>query len=186
VSLSVAFLEGDGYNMVGAAISNGGDKPVVFDTDSWGGAHFKKRSDYYERKSPVVAELSIPTRDIMRGLALGVKYENSLDTFMAEGARTTEAREVRRPDGTRYRVQTTVPDKEAVEQAARQNGARSELAAAQQRQLRETALTAKSVPGGGTVKGLVYFRKLKDIELSVYSIEVDGITYVFVLPYTKK
>lgn len=186
IRLSVAFLEDDDYNIVGAAITNQGGEPVYFDADAWGGAHFRKRSDFQERKQPMLAELSIPSRDIVREMSVGTKYENSLDTFIAEGQRTSEIKEIRRPDGTRYRIRTIVPDKDAQERAQQQSSTRSELTSTQQRHLRETALTAKSVAAGSSIKGLVYFRKVKDAEFSIYSISVGGTTYVFQLPRAKK
>jgi hypothetical protein len=105
---------------------------------------------------------------------------------MAESARTSEIKEMRRPDGTRYRVTTIVPDKDAAKQAELQNANRAQLTTAHQRLLRETALTAKSVPAGASLKGLVYFRKVKEAESSMYSISLDGVTYVFQLPRAKK
>ena len=186
VTLSVAFLEDDNYNIVGAGITNETAEPVFFDADMWGAAHFRKKEDFQGRSKPLLAETSIPSREILRGLATGVRQESSLDTFIADGQKTNETKELRRSDGTRYRVDVVVPDKQAQEAAARQNDARSNMVMAEQRRIRETALTAKSVQPGQSVKGLVYFRHVKNADFVVFSLSVAGTTYVFQLPRVKK
>ncbi len=133
-----------------------------------------------------MAETSIPTRDILRQMATGVRQESSLDTFIADGQKVNETKEIRRQDGTRYKVDVIVPDKQTQEAVARQNAARSEMVMSEQRRIRETALTAKSVQPGQSIKGLVYFRRLKNVEFVVFSLSLDGTTYVFQLPRVKK
>lgn len=186
VTLSVAFLEDSKYNIVGAGITNDTAEPLFFDADMWGAAHFKKKEDLQSRKKPVLAETSIPTRDILRQMATGVRQESSLDTFIADGQKVNETKEIRRQDGTRYKVDVIVPDKQTQEAVARQNAARSEMVMSEQRRIRETALTAKSVQPGQSIKGLVYFRRLKNVEFVVFSLSLDGTTYVFQLPRVKK
>jgi hypothetical protein len=186
VTLSVAFLEDNTYNIVGAGITNDTSEPVFFDTDFWGAAHFKTKAAFQARQKPVAAETSIPTRDILRVMATGVTRESSLDTFIADNQKTVQTKELKRLDGTRYKVDVLVPDKETQSAVARQNDARSEMVMSEQRRIRETALTAKSVQPSGSVKGLVYFRRVKSSEFVVFSLSVDGTTYVFQLPRIKK
>lgn len=186
VTLSVAFLEDERYNIVGAGITNKTTEPVFFDADMWGAAHFKKKEDFQGRKLPLLAETSIPSRDILKNMAFGVKQESSLDTFIADGQKTVVTREIRKADGTREKRDVIVPDTQTQEAVARQNAARSEMVMSDQRRIRETALTTKSVQPDSSVKGLVYFRHVKNAEFVVFSLSVDGTTYVFQLPRVKK
>jgi len=186
VTLSVAFLESDEYNIVGAGIANTTSETVVFDADMWGAAHFKTKNAFIERQKPLLAETSIPTRDILRVMATEVRQESSLDTFIADGQKTNETKEIRRSDGTRVRVDVVVPDKETQQAVARQNDARAQMVMSEQRRIRETALTSRSVHPDSSVKGLVYFRKVKGADLVVFSLKIDDTTYVFMLPKNKK
>ncbi len=186
ISLSVAFLEDADYHLVGAGIANNTTEPIFFDADSWGAAHFKDKTDFHERLKPIRAETSIPSRDILRILAKGIRHESSLDTFIAEGQKTNETREIRRSDGTRQRVDVIVPDKETQQSVARQNATRSEMVLNEQRRIRQNALTAKSVAPNHVVKGLVYFTREKNADFVVFSMGINGTTYVFQLPRLRK
>ncbi len=186
VTLSVVFLEEADYNIVGAGITNGTSESVFFDADMWGAAHFKTKADFHELQKPIRAETAIPTRDIIRVMATDVRQESSLDTFIADGAKTVETKEMRRSDGTRYRVDVIVPDKDTQQAVARQNAARTDMVMGAQRRIRETALTTKSVQPSHSVKGLVYFRRVKNADFVVFSLAVGGTTYVFQLPRVKK
>lgn len=186
VSLAVAFLEDDNYNIVGAGITNNTTEPLFFDADMWGAAHFRKKEDLQARKKPVLAETSIPTRDILKNMAVGVKQESSLDTFIADGQKTVVTKDIRKSDGTRERRDVIVPDTQTQEAVARQNDARYNMVMSEQRRIRETALTAKSVQPGQSLKGLVYFRRVKNVEFVVFSLSLDGTTYVFQLPKKQK
>jgi hypothetical protein len=186
VTLSVAFLEDSAYNIVGAGIVNRSDEFVAFDAEMWGAAHFKTKAAFQARERPVVAETSISTRDILRLMATGIKYESSLDTFIADGQKTVETREVRKADGTRVKVDVVVPDRETQQATVRQNMARAEMVVNEQRRIRETALTARSVQPGSSVKGLVYFRRVSNAEFVVFSLRVGDTTFVFQLPRNVK
>lgn len=186
VDLSVAFIEDDDYHVVGAGITNHTTEPVFFDADFWGAAHFKNKSSAQERQKPIAAETSIPSREILRSLATGVRNESSLDTFIADGQKTNETKEMRRSDGTRYRVDVVVPDKDAQAAAARQNSDRATMVMKEQSRIRATALTAKSVRPESSVKGLVYFKRIKEAEFVIFSLSVADTTYVFQLPRVKK
>lgn len=182
VTLSVAFLEDDSYNIIGAGIVNNSPDIVAFDAEMWGAAHFKTKTAFQGLEMPLLAETSIPTRDILRLMAAGIKYESSLDTFIADGQKTVETKEVRRPDGTRVKVDVVVPDKETQQAVVRQNMARAEMVVGEQRRIRETALTARSVRPGTAVKGLVYFRRVRNAEFVVFSLSIADTTFVFQFP----
>lgn len=185
VTLSAAFLEDDEYHIVGAGITNETPDPIFFDADIWAAAHYKNRDAFANRKKPIGAETSVPSRDILRVLATGVKYENSLDAFIADGIKTNETKIYRRSDGTTYRADRIIPDKEAQAAAARQNSDRAKMVMNEQRRIRRTALTAKSVQANSSVKGLVYFRRFKESEFVVFSLSVADTTYVFQVPRRK-
>src|SRR5687767_15017675 len=76
VNLAVAFLNDDDYMIVGTQIKNTTDAPFGFDTDLWGAAHFRTKDDYYKGHKPLLAETSIPSRDIVRGIKSGVVLDN--------------------------------------------------------------------------------------------------------------
>ena len=179
--LSAAFLEDSKYHIAGVIITNQTSEPLQFDADNWGAAHFKSKAAFQERKKPLAAETSIPSRDILRIMATRLRYESSLDTFIAEGQKTTESREIKRPDGTKYNVNVIVPDKETQRSVARQNLDRADMVMSEQRRIRATALTSKSVQPGHSVKGLVYFRRFKGSQFVVFSLSIEDTTYVFQL-----
>lgn len=185
VALAVAFVEHEDYLVTAVHLTNLSSEILQFDSDLWGAAHFKTRAGYFGGEKPVVAETSIPSRDIVRGLARETRIENSLGTFMGDVTQTVEVREVRRNDGTRVRTTVVVADKEAQAAAERQNVNRTESLAAEQRRIRSTALTAKSISAGGSQRGLVYFRRVKNIEFVLFSIAVGDKVFVFQLPKTK-
>lgn len=186
VTLSVAFLENNDYNIVGAGIVNKSPETIVFDPEMWGAAHFKTKAAFQSREQPLLAETSIPSRDILRLMAAGVKYESSLDAFIADGQKAVETREVRKADGTRVKVDVVVPDKETQQAVRRKNTARAEMVVGEQRRIRETSLTARSVRPDGSVKGLVYFRRVSNADFVVFSLRIDDVTFVFQLPRTVK
>lgn len=186
VGLTVAFVEEDDYHVVAARISNSTDEFVIFDTDVWGAAHFKSREDYSARRKPIVAETSIPTSLIIKSMAYGTKLSNSLDTFIAEGEKTSGTKSVRRPDGTVVRVREIIPDKAAQAAAAETSNIRAENTTNEQRRIRRDALTTKTVPANGFVKGLVYFRLVGKAGFVLFSFRVGDVNYVFRLPRSKK
>ncbi|HRI03012.1 MAG TPA: hypothetical protein PLL77_04650 [Pyrinomonadaceae bacterium] len=182
VTLSVAFLEEDDYILVAAKIANTGKEPLMFDSDLWGAAHFATKTGAYKGERPLVAETSIPSRDIVRGMTSGRKLDDSLDTFIAENQKTGEIRDVRLPDGSRVKRVVVVPDKAAQEEAQRRGEIRMASTTSEQRRIRNTALTAKSIMPNDSVKGVVYFRRVKKAEFVVFAFEVDNTTFVFQLP----
>lgn len=186
ITLSVAFLESNNYNIVGAGIVNNSSETAVFDPEMWGAAHFRTKAAYQARESPLLAETSIPSRDILRLMAAGVKYESSLDTFIADGQKAVETKEVRKADGTRVKVDVIGPDKETQQRVVRNNTARAEMVVGEQRRIRETALTARSVRPEGSIKGLVYFRRVSNAEFVVFSLAINDTTFVFQLPRNTK
>lgn len=186
VGLTVAFVEEGEYHVVAARITNSTDEFVMFDADVWGAAHFKSREDYSARRKPIVAETSIPTSLIIKSMAYGTKLGNSLDTFIAEGEKTSGTKSVRRPDGTVVRTRVIVPDENAKEAAARNTEIRSENTANEQRRIRRDALTTKTVPAKSFVKGLVYFRLVEKAGFVLFSFRVGDVNYVFRLPRSNK
>ena len=185
VGLTVAFVEEDDYHIVAARITNSTNEFVMFDADVWGAAHFKSREDYSARRKPLVAETSIPSSLIIKSMAYGTKLSNSLDTFIAEGEKTSGTKSVRRPDGTVVRTRVIIPDEAAKESAARNTEIRSENTTNEQRRIRRDALTTKTVPANGFVKGLVYFRLVGKAEFVLFSFRVGDVNYVFRLPRSR-
>lgn len=182
VTLAAAFLEENDQLIIGARIANSTDEIIGFDSDDWGAAHFDSKSNFNAGAKPILAETSVPTRDIIREMSSEGKLENLLGEFVAENQMTAETKRVRRADGTEYLRTTIVPDKEAREAEARQKVNRTESMTNEQRRIRATALTRKSVPAHSFVKGLVYFRLEKKAELVVFSLKVADTTFVFLLP----
>lgn len=186
VSLSAAFLERDEHIIVGARIANSTGEPVMFDTDLWGAAHFKTKSGYYEGDPPILAETSIPTRDMIRSVIFGKRLGGVGDKTVAETRVKGETREIRRSDGTRYKVDVIVPDRDEQNASARRVSAEMQQVIEEQARIRETALTAKSVRGSDAVQGLVYFRRMKEADFVVFSLRVGDTTFVFQLPVNLK
>ncbi|MFZ1701797.1 MAG: hypothetical protein WBO10_13875 [Pyrinomonadaceae bacterium] len=185
VTLAAVFLEDGDRLIVAAQIKNDTDQFIGFDSDRWGAAHFKSRIEFVERKAPLLAETSIPSRDIIRTMASGTRLENSLGEFMGDMQVVGETRDLRRDDGSRVKTTVIVPDQSAADQADRLEKTRTEVSSREQRRLRKTALTAKSVRAGGSIKGLVYFRRVNDAEFVVYSLKVANVAFVFQVPWPK-
>ena len=185
VGLTVAFLEEDDYHIVAARITNSTDDFVMFDSDTWGAAHFKSREDYTARRRPIVAETSIPTSLIIKSLAYGTNLGNSLDTFIADGEMTSRTRTVRRNDGTIIRTREIVPDKEAKDAAVQKTEIKAENTTNEQRRIRRDALITKTVPAKSFVKGLVYFRLVGKAEFVLFSLRVADVNFVFRLPRSR-
>lgn len=179
VNLAVAFLENADFIIVATQIKNTTNMPFEFDTDLWGAAHFATRDGFYQADRPLLAETAIPSRDIVRGIRSGVNLDNSMDTFMAGVAKTVEVKMVRRSDGTLVRSERIVDDQEAKRRAGSGNEIRSEHATEEQERIRKTAMTQKWVTAGGSARGLVYFRRVKQAGLVVFSFRVLDTTYIF-------
>jgi hypothetical protein len=186
IELTVAFAEQNNFNLVAAQIVNRTREPVAFDTDGWGAAHFRSREDFMSRKSPLRAETSLPTRDIVRSMAAQKRLGDSLETMMGDMAMTAETREIRKLDGTKTKVTVIVPDPEAKTDEAGRRTTREEVVAAEQARIRETALTAKSVRAGAAVKGLVYFRRVANANFLMFSLAVADVIFVFRVPRPRK
>ena len=186
INLTVAFLDRDPFITVAIEISNQNDEPLMFDTDNWGAAHFRNRSDFFAGKQPIVAETSIPARDFARQMANRAKSENSVDEYLADMHQTIEVIEIRRPDGTRTRVKKIVPDQEEQKAAESRSESRTMIARNSSAQFRQNALTVKTVGPSGSVKGLVYFRRVKSTRFIVFSFSVDDTDYLFLLPRNQK
>jgi hypothetical protein len=178
LSLAIAIVEEDDHYVVGTKILNRGGATIQFDTDLWGAAHFKK-SDNEQGRTLLRAETSVPARDLVRGISSAASQDASADTFMAEVSRTSEVREQRRPDGTRVRRVVIAPDQEAKQSASQRSVSRQELAAEEKVKIRASALSQKWLAAGGTVKGLVYFRRVKKADLVVFSLKIEETNYIF-------
>ncbi|MBV9242430.1 MAG: hypothetical protein JO314_10515 [Acidobacteria bacterium] len=186
ISLSAAFLEDNEHLIVAIVIANRSDEPVLFDSDAWGAAHYRTRNDFIAESRPILAETSIPTREMIRSMATDTGLQNNLGDLLGQTSMTAETREMRKPDGTRYIVTTIVPDKDVQTSQASQNAARSQVLNAAQMRIRETALTAKSVPAHGSTKGVVYFRRMKKAGFVVFSFRVEDTVFVYALPRVKQ
>ena len=170
IGLAVAFLEESDFNLLAASITNRTRDVLMFDSDQWGAAHFKTRASFFAKEKPILAETSMPSRDIIRSMSSATKLDTSLDTFIADGQKTTEVREIRRSDGTVIRKAVIVPDKDAQEAAVRKGENMLKNMTNEQQKIRRDALTAKSVLPDSSVKGLVYFRRVKNAEFLMFSI----------------
>lgn len=186
IVLSVAFLEDDDKLIVGANIKNTTSDIIGFDPDMWGAAHFTTKTGFYAGEKPIAAETSLPTRDMIREMSSDGRLVNSIGEFIAETQMTAETRRVRRPDGTEYIRTTIIQDKAAKEAEARQKENRNETLSNEQRRIRSTALTVRSVAANSSVKGLVYFRSHKKAEFVIYSLKVADTTFVFQVPRVSK
>ena len=182
VSLSVAFLDQDNSFTVAVEIDNKAGDSLMFDTDNWGAAHFRERSDFFSGKRPLLAETAIPTRDAYRQVNGRAKADNSIDEYLADVQQTVETVELRRQDGTKYRVKKTVPDAAEQEAAESRSESRAMMAKNASEQIRKNALTAKTVSSSSSVKGLVYFRRLKKAGFVVFTFPLDDTNYIFLLP----
>ncbi|MBV9215153.1 MAG: hypothetical protein JO053_03170 [Acidobacteria bacterium] len=186
IKLAAAFLDDGHYSLVAAQITNNTDGTIGFDSDLWGAAYFRTKSGFVSGEKPIIAELSMPSRDIIRGMS----YENRLGTelgeFIADTTLVTDVKIITKPDGTKVKKITQINDKDAQAEAERLGSVRNETLTKEQRRIRDTALTAKTVEAGGSVKGLVYFRRHKEAEFVTYSLKVEDTTFVFLLPKTNK
>ena len=182
ISLTVAFLDRDDLITVAAEIANRNLEALMFDAENWGAAHFRVREDFISGKKPLLAETSIPNRDMTRQISRRATRDNSVDEYLADMQQTVETVELRRPDGTRFRVKKTVPDVEQQQTAAGRSESRSMLAKNSSEQMRRNALVAKAVAPNSSVKGLVYFRRIKKAGYIVFSLVLDDTNYLFLLP----
>jgi len=185
LSLAIGFLEDDNRIIVAALLKNSTDQAIEFDTDIWGAAHFRTVQGFYASNKPIVAETAIPSRDIVRGVMSGVTLDNSADVFLAGVAKTSEVKEVRRPDGTRVKKIVIVDDQDAQDQAASRGDSRAQVAGDELEKIRKTALTQKWVPAQNSVKGLVYFRRVKKAGLVVFNFRIGDTLYLFRYPRNK-
>lgn len=186
VTLSVAFSEQDDRLILAVEIQNDVDEPLMFDTDDWGAAHFRTRSDFLGGKAPLLAETSIPTRDTYREMNRRIKADNTIDEYLADMQQTVETVELRRQDGTRFRVKKTVPDVEQQDAAESRSESRRMMAKNNSEEIRRNALTVKTVGPRASVKGLVYFRRLKKARFVVFTMSLDDTNYIFLLPRADK
>jgi hypothetical protein len=186
MSLSVAFIEEDGYLMAAVMVQNRNAEPLDIDTDHWGAAHFAKHEDFTSGVKPIHAETSIPSRDLVRGIKSGIGIDNSTDTFMASITKSVEVRERPRPDGRRQREVNIVDDAEAKDLAGARSTSRAEAAEAAQAKFRRNAVTQKWVPAGDKIKGLVYFKRIKKARLVVFSFDIQDTAYIFRLSRGQK
>lgn len=179
LSLAVSFYE-DGDHIIAAThLKNTSKEPMVFDSDAWGAAHFSKKENARRGGKPMVAETAIPSRDLLRGIRSGAALDSSADSFMASITKAGEVREVRQPDGTRKRQLVIVDDQQAMRDAGMRTVARRQMSTEEQQRIRKNALTNKTVPAEGSVKGLVYFRRVKKAEVVVFSFRLLDSIYVF-------
>lgn len=186
ITLSVAFLDHDEYLIAAVQIRNSSREPVNFNPDSFGAAHFKQRKDFIEGKEPIVAETAIPTREKVRELSSQVRSANSAADFMADLQMTGETVNIRKADGSMGTGIRIVPDKQAKAQEHALEEMRSRAVEKKMEDMREKALTARYVAPGDSVKGLVYFRRVKKAEFVVFSFRLLETEYVFLLPKTPK
>ncbi len=185
ISLSAAFLEEDGYIIAAIRIDNRSEAPMDVDTDQWGAAHYARYEDFSKGGKPILAETSIPSRDIVRGIKAGAGMDASADTFMASISKSAETREIRRSDGSRIRQVMIVDDADAQRMAGSRQVSRMEQASAEQVRIRQNAITQKWIGPSDKIRGLVYFRRVKKARLVVFSLGILDTSYVFRLPRNK-
>lgn len=185
LSLAIGFLEDKDRIVVAALLKNSTTETIQFDTDLWGAAHFRTVQGFYAGDKAIVAETAIPSRDIVRGVMSGITLDNSADVFMAGIAKASEVREIRRPDGTRVKKVVIVDDPDAQIGAASRGDSRAQIAGDELEKIRETALTQKWVAAQNSVKGLVYFRRVKKAGLVVFNFRIGDTLYIFRYPRNK-
>lgn len=179
VSLAVSFFEEGDHIIAATHLKNTSREPLAFDSDMWGAAHFSKKENMRKGSKPLVAETAIPSRDLLRGIRSGTAIDNSSDSFLAGITKAGQVREIRQPDGTRKRQLVIVDDQQAVSDANLRNVSRREFSDNEQERIRKNALTQKTVPPESSVRGLVYFRRVKKAEVVVFSFRVADAIYVF-------
>jgi hypothetical protein len=179
LSIAVSFFENGDHIIAATHLKNTSDESLLFDSDLWGAAHFKRKEKSALDSPPILAEMAIPSRDLLRGIRSGAAVDSSVDSFMASIARSGEIREVRQPDGSRQRRLVIVEDRQAKQDASLRSDARREHAIDEQERIRKHALTQKSVPAFGSAKGLVYFRRVKKADFVVFSFRILDSAYVF-------
>ncbi len=179
ISLAVSFYEEGDYIIAATHLKNVSNEPLPFDSDVWGAAHFSKKENMRSGGKPIVAEMSIPSRDLLRGIRAGAAIDSSSDTFLAGITKAGQVREVRQADGSRKRQVVIVDDQQAMTDANLRNDSRREFSNSEQERIRKNALTHKTVPAAGSVRGLVYFRRVKKAEIVVFSFRILDSLYVF-------
>lgn len=179
ISLLMAMLEDDKYVIIAAQITNDTSEPIGFDSDKWGAAYYKDSPSFHEGSKPLSAELSIPSRDLVRGIASGALIDSSGDNYLAGVSRTNTIRDLRNSEGTRTREIVQTNDREAEQFARMRTEARKGLTEREQERIRKTALTQKWVGAGDSVKGLVYFNRFRKAGLVVINVPIEDTTYVF-------
>ncbi len=167
------------YFTVGAALSNSTQDPFMFDSDTWIVAHYRSMAEFREGKPPLYRGRSLPSRTIIQGLRAEAQQSNSLDSYIASTQTSPKTVEFKRSDGSTGRMVVRVPNEDELNRARERSGNRSKLAEERQEEIRKHALTAKTVMPKSSVAGMVYFERKKNVELSVLSLAVGEVTYVF-------
>lgn len=179
LSIAAAFVEMDGFLVLGVHLRNDTSKTIRFDSDKWGAAHFRSQDAVHLGKKPIAAETSVPYRDLIRNSRVLAAKDVAIDTYLADQSTTLETTRRRREDGTVVTSTVMTADEEASRLAKERAISREALAKQEKERFREGILSRKWLPPGGDTQGLVYFRKFDKAELVVFSLKVNGTVYIF-------
>lgn len=171
---------------LGTALANITKEPILFDSDNWIASHFRTPEEFRDGTAPIFAERSFPSRDILRGLRMEAAQRSSLDKYLADSQVTRRSAEYKRPDGTRTRMLVEGSNEEDQERASQRAETRKRITQEKQAEISKNALTAKTVPPESTVKGLVYFRRVRKAKFYVFKLPIADTTYVFPLAQNAK
>jgi hypothetical protein len=185
IEIVAGFAEDDDFLVAAAVLSNKTAEPIMFDADLWFAAHFKNKTAA-DGEKPILAETSVPSRDIVRNMRATAARADAAGSFIPEGQMTTEVREIRQPDWSKYPSIAIVSADAAQHAAAERRKILSRLSEVQQQRIRDTALITKTIPAKGFVKGLIYFRRVKKAEFVVVSMDILDTKYIFQVPMPGK
>lgn len=180
--LSTVFGEDGDLFLLGVSIRNETARTIQFDFDKWGAAHFRSVEAMNAREKPLAAETSIPYRDLVGNARAEASRDIEIDTYMADHATKGETKRIRDQDGARSTRTVIAKDDEAARLANSRAQSRQALAAKEKESYRRNSLSRKWLARGTDTRGLVYFRKYDKAGLVIFSLRINGTTYIFRLP----
>jgi hypothetical protein len=198
LTLAIRLTSDEGFLVLQTVLVNNSEKLIEFDSDRWEAAHYASLPDSTKANADLKTERSIPSRDLIRDIRTETADSLLLEKFMTESLierRTDSSPIVENPRNqkmtpvpTSNRGARPVQEPNKADQERAQNMGISSVALSQakQKEIRKYALIAKSIPPKGSLKGLVYFKRVKKAEIAEFRLPIGDATFSFVIPYVNK
>jgi len=182
LSFSAVFAEEAEFIVLAVHIRNATSDTIEFDFEKWGAAHFRSAEAMDSRKKPIAAETAVPYRDLINSARSEASRDIAIDTFMAGHATRGESKRIRDQDGAQTTRTVIAKDEDEARLANSRSQARQVLASKEKESYQQHSLSSKWLAPDTDAKGLVYFRKYDKAGLVIFSLAINGTTYIFRLP----